>query len=118
MLAATISFFIAAAIDPARNRGPVKEALAAAQAELLDFVAEEIATAQSLGEVPEGVAPRELAFGVDAFLTGADLNFLLFDDPGYLELAKDAIRRLLGQPSQSPTRTSRPGPTRSTRAGS
>lgn len=93
-------FFIAAAIDPARNRGPVKEALATAQAELLDFVAGEIATAQSLGEVPAGVASRELAFAVDALLTGADLNFLLFDDPGYLEMAKDAVRRLLGLPSR------------------
>ncbi len=92
-------FFIAAAIDPARNRGPVKEALAAAQAELLDFVADEIATAQSLSEVPAGVAPRELAFAVDALLTGADLNFLLFDDPVYIDQAKAAIRRLLGQPT-------------------
>lgn len=91
-------FFIAAAIDPARNRGPVKEALAATQAELLDFVAEEIDTAQSLGQVPAGVAPRELAFAVDALLTGADLNFLLFDDPSYLEMAKGAVRRLLGLP--------------------
>lgn len=93
-------FFIAASIDPARNRGPIKAALAASQAELLGFFAEEIATAQSLGEVPAGVASRELAFAVDALLTGADLNFLLFDDPGYLEMAKDAVRRLLGLPSR------------------
>src|SRR5690606_5875068 len=33
-------FFIAAAIDPARNRGPVKEALAKTQQELLDFFAD------------------------------------------------------------------------------
>jgi AcrR family transcriptional regulator len=88
-------FFIAASIDPARNRGPVKAALAASQKELLDFFAEEIATAQSLGEVPAGVTPRDLAFAVDALLAGADLNFLLFDDPRYLALAKDAVRRLL-----------------------
>lgn len=93
-------FFIAASIDPARNRGPVKAALAAAQAELLDFFAEEIATAQSVDEVPGEVASRELAFGVDALLAGADLNFLLFDDPSYLELAKDGVRRLLGQPGR------------------
>lgn len=89
-------FFIAAAIDPARNRGPVKEALAAAQAELLDFVAEEIATAQAAGDVAADVAPRELAFAVDALLTGADLNFLLFDDPAYIDQAKAGVRRLLG----------------------
>ena len=91
-------FFIAASIDPARNRGPVKEALAASQARLLDFFADEIATAQSLGEVPDDIAARELAFVVDGLLAGADLNFLLFDDPGYLELSKGAVRRALGQP--------------------
>jgi AcrR family transcriptional regulator len=95
-------FFIAASIDPARNRGPVKQALAATQAELLGFFAEEIATAQSQGDVPEGTPPRALAFEVDGLLAGADLNYLLFDDPDYLELAKDAVRRALGQPRREP----------------
>jgi AcrR family transcriptional regulator len=95
-------FFIAASIDPARNRGPVKQALAATQAELLAFFAEEIATAQSQGDVPEGTPPRALAFEVDGLLAGADLNYLLFDDPDYLELAKDAVRRALGQPRREP----------------
>jgi AcrR family transcriptional regulator len=97
-------FFIAASIDPARNRGPVKEALAASQAQLLEFFADEIATAQSQGQVPEGTGPRELAFVVDGILAGADLNFLLFDDPNYLELAKDAVRRALAQPARPPSR--------------
>jgi AcrR family transcriptional regulator len=88
-------FFIAASIDPARNRGPVKEALAKTQLELLDFFADEIATAQASGEVPPGVDPRQIGFEVDALLAGADLNYLLFDDPAYLERAKDAVRRLL-----------------------
>jgi AcrR family transcriptional regulator len=94
-------FFIAASIDPARNRGPVKEALAASQADLLSFFTDEISAAQTLGEVEEGIAPRDLAFAVDGLLAGADLNFLLFDDPAYLDLAKDAVRRLLGQPLES-----------------
>lgn len=88
-------FFIAASIDPARNRGPVKEALAKSQMELLDFFADEIATAQANGEVPPGLDPRQIAFEVDALLAGADLNYLLFDEPAYLERAKNAVRRLL-----------------------
>lgn len=90
-------FFIAAALDPARQRDPVKEELANVQVQLLGFFAAEIATAQTSGEMAEGADPRELAFAVDAILVGADLNFLLFDDPSYLELAKRAIRTLLGQ---------------------
>lgn len=88
-------FFIAASIDPARNRGPVKEALAKTQGELLDFFADEIATAQASGEVSPGMEPRQVAFEVDALLAGADLNYLLFDDPEYLERAKIGVRSLL-----------------------
>ena len=54
-----------------------------------------IATAQASGEVPPGVDPWQIGFEVDALLAGADLNYLLFDDPAYLERAKDAVRRLL-----------------------
>jgi AcrR family transcriptional regulator len=88
-------FFIAASIDPARNRGPVKEALAESQRVLLDFFANEIATAQVNGEAPAGTDPRQVAFEIDALLAGADLNYLLFDDPEYLERAKRAVRVLL-----------------------
>lgn len=89
-------FFIAASMDPARNRGPVKEALAATQAQLLAFFADEIATAQGAGEIASTIDSRELAFGIDALLAGADLNYLLFDDPTYLEMAKRGVRALLG----------------------
>jgi AcrR family transcriptional regulator len=89
-------FFIAASLDPARNRGPVKQELAEAQAQLLGFLADEIADAQMRGEVRDGTDPRQLAFAIDGYLAGADLNYLLFDDPTYLEMAKLAVRRLLG----------------------
>lgn len=88
-------FFIAASIDPARNRGPVKEALAKTQQELLDFFADEVASAQANGGMPSDVDPRQVAFELDALLAGADLNYLLFDDPAYLERAKGAVRNLL-----------------------
>ena len=88
-------FFIAASIDPARNRGPVKEALAKTQQELLDFLAGEVASAQADGDIPADLDPRQVAFELDALLAGADLNYLLFDDPAYLERAKGAVRTLL-----------------------
>ena len=88
-------FFIAASIDPARNRGPVKQALAETQQELLDFFADEVASGRATGEMPADVDPRQIAFELDALLAGADLNYLLFDDPAYLERAKGAVRNLL-----------------------
>ncbi|HET6380395.1 MAG TPA: TetR/AcrR family transcriptional regulator [candidate division Zixibacteria bacterium] len=93
-------FFIAAYLDPARNRGPVRDALVEIQAGLLRFFTDAVAAAQSAGEVPDGTAPHELAFTIDAILVGADLNFVLFHDPAYLEMAKDALRRALGQPAR------------------
>lgn len=95
-------FFIAASIDPARNRGPVKEALAKTQGELLDFLAEEIATAQANGEIRAAMDARQIGFQVDALLAGADLNYLLFDDPEFLERAKAGIRELLGPRGMQP----------------
>ena len=89
-------FFIAASVDPARNRGPVKAALAKSQAELLDFFREEIAAAQALGEIPPDADASDLAFAVDGLLAGADLNFVIFDDPDFLETAKRAVRAVLG----------------------
>jgi len=88
-------FFIAASVDPARNRGPVKEALARAQAELLGFLAEELEVARAAGALPADSDPDQLAFAIDGLLAGADLNFLLFDDPVYLERAKRGVRSLL-----------------------
>lgn len=88
-------FFIAASVDPARNRGPVKKALARAQAELLDFMAQEFEAARAAGELPASSDPDQLAFAVDGLLAGADLNFLLFDDVAYLERAKRGVRALL-----------------------
>jgi len=75
----------------------VKEALASAQRELLDFFTDEVASAQREGEIPADSDPRQIAFELDAFLAGADLNYLLFDDPAYLERAKGAVRTLLSR---------------------
>lgn len=94
-------FFIAASIDPARNRGPVKKALAAAQAELLGFLAQELEAARVAGELPSTSDPDQLAFAVDGLLAGADLNFLLFDDAVYLERAKRGVRSLLAVTTHS-----------------
>ena len=91
-------FFIAAAVDPARLRARVKALLAEEQRKLLDFLGEAVRDGQARGEIAGEIESRRLAFSVDALLTGADLNFVLFDDPGYLELARAEARRLLDLP--------------------
>jgi AcrR family transcriptional regulator len=88
-------FFIASFLDPANLRGPVKEALAEVQRGLIDFMAENIRIAQENGEISTEGDPEELAFEIDSYLVGADVNFILFDDPGRLASAKASIRRLV-----------------------
>jgi AcrR family transcriptional regulator len=89
-------FFIASFLDPATLRPPVKEALARAQRELLDFMTENARVAQAAGDLPADTDAGELAFEIDAVLVGADVNYRLFDDPVRLERAADALRRRLG----------------------
>lgn len=88
-------FFITSFLDPARQRGRVQAALAGIQRELLAFFETCLRDAQAAGEIPADADPRRLAFAVDGILIGADVNYLVFDDPAYLELARDEVRRLL-----------------------
>lgn len=89
-------FFVASFLDPANLRGPVRQALAEVQRGLLDFFSENIRIAQDAGDLPTDLDPEETAFEIDAILVGADVNYVLFDDPKRLENARLAVRRLLG----------------------
>lgn len=88
-------FFVAAFLDPANLRGRVKALLASEQRALLDFLAEGVRDAQERGQMTTGRTPDEIAFDVDAIMAGADINYMLFDDPGYLERGRASVRRLL-----------------------
>ena len=88
-------FFIASTMDPARQRSRVNAALADVQAQLLSFFEECVTDAQLAGQLNTELDARQMAFAVDGVLIGADLNFLLFGDPTYLDLARAEIRRLL-----------------------
>ncbi len=92
-------FFIASYLDPANLRGPVRALLAGNQRALLDFLAECARDAQAAGEIPDEPAAEHVAFDVDSILAGADVNYLLFDDPGFLDRGAASVRRLLGVPS-------------------
>ncbi|HET7716513.1 MAG TPA: TetR/AcrR family transcriptional regulator [Bauldia sp.] len=97
-------FFIASFLDPANIREPVRQALADVQRQLLGFFAANARIAQKRGDLSSSVDPEELAFEVDAILVGADVNYILFNDPMRLERAKDAVRRLVGVAPRRPAR--------------
>lgn len=89
-------FFIASALDPARLRGRVQAMLAENQRGLLELFADCIRVAQERGELDRSLDPAHGAFAVDAILVGSDMNFVLFGDPRFLELARGEVRRVLG----------------------
>jgi AcrR family transcriptional regulator len=91
-------FFIASFLDPANLRGPVREALAEVQRGLIDFIAGNVSVAQESGDLPIDLEPEEVAFEIDAILVGADVNYVLFDDPSRLDRGKEAVRNLLRRP--------------------
>lgn len=70
--------------------------LARNQRALLDFLADCARDAQAAGELPPESEAEQIAFEVDSVLAGADVNYLLFDDPGYLDRGAVSVRRLLG----------------------
>jgi len=45
-------------------------------------------------DAPRG-PPADIAFEVDAIMSGADLNYILFGDPSYLAHGRAALRRIL-----------------------
>jgi AcrR family transcriptional regulator len=90
-------FFMAASLDPANLRGPVRTLLAQEQRSLLEWFEDCIQDGQRAGEIDATLRPRDLAFTFDAILAGADINFVLLADPAFLEQGRAAVRRLLGE---------------------
>lgn len=92
-------FFIANSLDPATaRRGRVKELLARIQRETLDGLEEWVREAQERNGTARDRDPRHVAFEIDSLMTGADRNFVLFNDAAFLEDGRTAIRRILSAP--------------------
>ena len=88
-------FFVAASLDPANLRGAVKALLASEQRALLDFLAACARDAQDLGQLADDRPASEVAFELDAVMAGADINYMLFDDPRWLAQGRASVRRVL-----------------------
>lgn len=90
-------FFVSAGAEFGSRSGPVHDEIAAAQAEwagLLRTVAEQSITA---GRLPPSADADQLAFQLTATLAGANLAYVLHDDPALLERARRAVDALMQQ---------------------
>jgi hypothetical protein len=89
-------FFVAAALEMGTRPGPVKERVAALQAEFVALVRGFAATALEQHELPAREDSDRLAFELYGIMLAADTNFVLHDDPKVLKLAGQIVRQRLG----------------------
>ena len=92
-------FFASAALEMGTRPGPVKESVAAFQAQFAALIRGFAATALEQHELPAREDPDQLAFELNGIILAADTNFVLHDDPAVLDLARQIVRRRLGPDS-------------------
>src|SRR3954465_8699226 len=89
-------FFAATSLEMGTRPGPVKDRLAAIQADFTEPPPALASTALEQRDLPAHEGPGRLAFELHAILLGADTKFVLHDDPAVLDLARQVVRQRLG----------------------
>jgi AcrR family transcriptional regulator len=79
----------------AREEGPVREAVAAAQGRWLAALRADAEVAVRAGELPAGTDPEQVAFELNGVGMSLNQAVQLFHDPGAADRARRAIARLL-----------------------
>ncbi|KAA1418416.1 TetR/AcrR family transcriptional regulator [Mumia zhuanghuii] len=96
-------FFARTSYEYAARDGEVRDALTASRHEWLELIEQSLAEAQSLGELAGTEALPQLAFELNAFLDGANLDSLLGrGEPAY-DQARRAIRDRLASANRAAT---------------
>jgi AcrR family transcriptional regulator len=88
-------FMASAALEMGTRPGPVKDLVAAFQAEFVALIRGFAATAIEQGELPGTEDPDRLTFELNGIILAADANFVLHDDPAVLDLARQVVRQRL-----------------------
>ena len=89
-------FFASVASEVSSRPGPVRDRVADEQKEWTGLLAANATQAVSNGELPLGADPQALTLELSTMLTGADIAYLLHEDPAILRGIRDTIRRRLG----------------------
>jgi AcrR family transcriptional regulator len=89
-------FFAAASLEMGTRPGPVKERVAALQSGFAALIRGFAATALEQHELPAREDPGQLAFELHGIMLAADTNFVLHDDPAFLNLARQIVHQRLG----------------------
>ena len=89
-------FFAGAVLEMAQRPGPVREAVADFQRSLMALTRECVGTAVEQGELAGGVDADEIALEVHGIVLAANTAFVVQQDARVLEVARRALRRVLG----------------------
>lgn len=90
-------FFASVASEVSSRPGPVRDRVAAEQKQWTSLLVENARQATQAGELPPPADPPErLALALSTMLTGADIAYLLHEDPAILQGVRDTIRARLG----------------------
>ena len=88
-------FMAGAALEMATRPGPVRDLIAAFQAQFGELIRGFAATALARNELAAGEDPDRLAFELNGIMLATDTNFVLHDDPAVLDLAREIVRARL-----------------------
>lgn len=88
-------FFASVASEVSSRPGPVRDRVADEQKEWTGLLAANAAQAVTNAELPAETDPEALTLELGTMLTGADIAYLLHEDPAILHGIRDTIRQRL-----------------------
>lgn len=90
-------FFASVAAEVGGRPGPIRDRIRKEQGQWVGLLAENAASAQAAGALEGQQAPTQVALELSALLTGANVAFLLHEDPAIIEGVRHAIRARIGR---------------------
>jgi AcrR family transcriptional regulator len=88
-------FFRTVEVEFDMRPGPVRDAVAEAQADWEGYLAHQVEIAVAAGDLSAGTDPRQVAFGLNALLSAANDRSLLTGDESSYAYAEAAVGTLL-----------------------
>jgi AcrR family transcriptional regulator len=89
-------FFASVAAEVGARAGPLKDRIRGEQKRWVGLLVENATRAREAGDLPTDVQPGQIALELSALLTGADVAFLLHEDPAIIDGVRRAIHARLG----------------------
>ena len=84
-------FFVSAVSELDSHPGPVRDGAMAFSQRWLGLLAEEVATAQTTGELDPAADPAQIAFELNAYMVAGNMQYVATGDPSALERVRRAL---------------------------